>query len=183
MFLIRQKEGRIGCMAGQPYIFHVRWIIDGYNVILADEKLSKLLRNDIEIARSELAGEVVGYVHARKEKAILIFDGKFSTPPEKISPYVEIRFSRPGETADEVIKREVGSSKRRRSLNVVSNDLAIVDYARECGAGIVGSLDFLSILRSPGPAPDTGGDFDSEKPAPTGNPDPELLRLFGGKKL
>ncbi|MCL4539317.1 MAG: NYN domain-containing protein [Bacteroidetes bacterium] len=160
----------------------MHWIVDGYNVILADARLSKLIRRDSESARSELLREVMKFAGTRRHKVTLIYDGKFSTPTEKVSASVEIRFSRPNETADDLIKREIGNSERRRSLFVVTDDLAIIGYAKECGANAVGSREFMLQVRGSGLRTGNQVEHGSEKPEPSGNPDLELLRVFGVKK-
>lgn len=157
-------------------------MIDGYNVILSDQKLSKLLRNDNEIGRREFLGEILRSNRHSREEITVVFDGRFAASAANESTRLLVRFTSRGETADDFIKREIGASPNRRSLIVVSNDLSIVSYARECGAGTQTSGEFLAAIREKRiTAPDTGRDS-GEKPEPTGRPDPELLRLFSGER-
>ncbi len=160
----------------------MRWIIDGYNVILADHKLSKLMKNSLELARDELAQEIRRSGRFRGQRVTIIFDGRHSSSAERIAENLEIRFSPPRETADDLIKKEIGAQPGRRSLFVVSNDHAIINYARECGARVIKSGEFLSLVREPKHGKDTSNDSSAEKPAANDKPDPELLRLFIGEK-
>lgn len=160
----------------------MRWIIDGYNVILADLRLSKLLRNDPEAARNELSREIQHSGKLQGQKVTIIFDGKYTASTERITENLEIKFSAPRETADDLIKKEIGDQLKRRSLLVVGNDHAIINYARECGAKVVKSEDFLSRIREPKSTNNTTGELFAEKPVAADKPDLELLRLFRGKK-
>ena len=170
------------CSLESAYIFHMRWIVDGYNVILADNRLAKLLRNDSETARAEFLSEIQRSGKLGKQKVTVVFDGKFSSSAERIANNIDVRFSARGETADDLIKIEVGTSAKRRSLSIVTNDHAIINYARECGANVVKSQDFLLMVRGANVTTQAGKISVVEKPEPTGNPDPELLKLFSEKK-
>ena len=164
------------------YFDDMRWIVDGYNVILADRKLSKLLRNSPEVAREELVIEIQRSDRLRGQRVTIIFDGSIASSTERITENLEIRFSPPRETADDMIKREVGDQLRRRSLYVVSNDRAITDFAKECGSKTVNSEDFLTLVRERKQKRNPADDASVDKPTAVGEPDRELLRLFIGKQ-
>ncbi len=157
------------------------WLIDGYNVALSDGKLGKMLRNDNEAGRRQLLFEIAGSRRFSRQNVTVVFDGRFAASSERETPRLLVRFTSRGETADDLIKREIGESNKRRALTVVTNDRSILAYARECGARTLGSAEFLSMVRER--TPDRGtADHYSEKPEPAGRPDPELLKLFTGKK-
>ncbi len=127
------------------------WIVDGYNVIFSDTRLLKLSRNDMETARDELLREIQSGQRWLNGKATVVFDGKYRTTAEKISDNLSVSFSGTGQTADELMKKEVGNSTTRRSLGIVTNDLEIINYARICGVprnNILKSEDFLTIIRN-----------------------------------
>ena len=159
----------------------MRWLIDGYNVILSDTKLSRMLRNDNEQGRYEFIAEVSGSRRFSGEDVVIVFDGRFAASSSREGPRLEIRFTSSGQTADEHIKNEVGRSTKRRSLTVVTNDRSILAYARECGAATLRSGDFLALARGNSHVRRKVEEA-SEKPLPTGQPDPELLKLFTGKE-
>ncbi len=161
----------------------MRWLIDGYNVILSDEKLAKMLRNENEAGRGELVFEIANSGRFKGDEVTIFFDGRFGASSSRETPKLLVRFTARGETADDAIKREIGNSSRRRSLFVVSNDHAIVSYARECGATAVSSAEFLVKVRNREPSNERAGNIASEKPESTGRPDQELLKLFTGKKI
>lgn len=176
------------------------WIVDGYNVIFSDTRLLKLSRNDMETARDELLREIQSGQRWLNGKATVVFDGKYRTTAEKISDNLSVSFSGTGQTADELMKKEVGNSTTRRSLGIVTNDLEIINYARICGVprnNILKSEDFLTIIRNSVPGLKGSGrmtqsnrssrtredrNWASEKPATINNNDKELLRLFKENK-
>jgi predicted RNA-binding protein with PIN domain len=172
------------------YFFIMRWIIDGYNVIFSDARLSKLLRNDVEAARDELIVEIQSRRSLTNDKVTLVFDGRYRATTDRISDNLTISFSTKGQTADDLIKEEIGRSTTRRSLCVVTNDLAIIDYARVCGANVTKSEEFLLMVRkflpshkgSRNDGKEKKEDSDAEKPAVIGKPDQELLKLFKENK-
>jgi len=159
----------------------MHWILDGYNIMLGDEKLGKAARNNLEGARDELIREIIGAENLRRESVFLIFDGKSGGPTEKITPNLQVKFSKPGETADDVIKSMVRNYKKRISVLVVSDDRAIVNYAKQCGAKVVSSTDFLTLTRARKSKSNEPESF-SEKPTTPTKTDLELLRLFKQKK-
>jgi hypothetical protein len=159
----------------------MHWILDGYNLILGDEKLAKVARNTLEGARDELIREIIGARRLKREKVFLVFDGKSGGLTEEITTNLKVRFSKPGETADDVIKSMVRNYGKRSSVLVVSDDREIVSYAKECGAKVIGSMDFLSLARARESKRRELESF-SEKPTASTKSDLELLKLFKEKK-
>ncbi len=157
------------------------WILDGYNIILADEKLSRIARNSLERAREELMQVILSSGRTFRESFVLVFDGKSAGSTQKVAGKLEVRFTRSRETADDLIKSLVGSQHRRRSTCVVSNDLSIVRFVKECGAKAIGSRDFLSMIRARREDKRTIEPA-KEKPSPTSKVDTALLRLFREKR-
>jgi len=178
----------------------VKWIVDGYNVIFSDRKLTKFFRNDTEVARLELLNEIQSYSGLMNNLVIIVFDGKYRTAADKVSDRLVVMFSEEGQTADELIKQEIASSTARRSLCIVSNDVAIIKYARICGVpsrNLLKSEEFLDTIRKATSkregSRDTvykrkksrilkNDDSLAEKPLPNGKTDQELLRLFKEKE-
>ncbi len=160
----------------------MRWLVDGYNVILSDHRLSKILRNDNETGRQEFLSEIARSPQFSKEEVVVVFDGRFAPSFSRETPRLVSRFTAGGETADELIKLEIARSTRRRSLRVVTDDRSILSYARECGAGTVSSGNFLAAVRERTAIRERTDGLNMEKPEPPGRPDPELLKMFTGRK-
>lgn len=156
------------------------WIVDGYNVILSDERLAKLFRGDNETGRREFLFEIANSRRLSRENVTVIFDGRYAASASRETPKLLVKFTSGGETADDLIKHEVGRFEKRRSLTVVTNDRSILAYARECGARTLASSEFLAIVRQKVHRQSATSNV-SEKPESTGRPDPDLLKLFTGK--
>ena len=158
----------------------MHWILDGYNIIHADHRLSKVAMNNLEAGRDELIREIVSAPKFNGESVFLVFDGKSGSPERKIDAGIKVMFSNSPESADDVIKRIIGNYQKRRSIVTVTNDHSIVDYAKECGAKVIGSKDFLSLIRSRKSGRKEEESL-SEKPPLPFKPDLELLKLFKEK--
>lgn len=158
----------------------MHWIIDGYNLILTDRKLAKVARNNLEAARDGLFLEITLSSRLKGEDVFLVFDGRSGNPNMKAASGVQVIFSQHPESADDIIKGMIGNYRKRRSILVVSNDRSIANYAKECGARVVGSKDFLSMIRAKRERNEEKSI--SEKPPLPSKPDPELLKLFKEEK-
>ncbi len=160
----------------------MHWILDGYNIILADEKLARLARNHLEAGREELVREILSSGKFRgKEDILMVFDGRSGGSTEEFAPNLMVKFSRRGETADDLIKNTLANYKKRNSIFVVSSDHSIMNYSKECGAKSISSREFLSSIRLKKKKRNEN-DYSSEKPTTSSKSDLELLRLFKERK-
>jgi predicted RNA-binding protein with PIN domain len=127
-------------------------IIDGYNVIFRDAALREMARTDLERARGELLRRIAEAFPGHAPLLIVVFDGARAAPPagarERLGR-VRVLFSRPPETADHRIQRQIEDARRvaqgRRQLEfrVVSSDREVAGRARLWGARAVGIEEFL----------------------------------------
>jgi predicted RNA-binding protein with PIN domain len=158
----------------------MHWILDGYNIIHADHRLSKIAINNLEAGRDELIQEIASAARFNGESVFLVFDGRSGSSERRIAAGINVMFSNSPESADDVIKRIIGNYQKRRSIVTVTNDHSIVDYAKECGAKVIGSEDFLLLARARKSGRKEAESF-SEKPPLPSKPDLELLKLFKEK--
>jgi predicted RNA-binding protein with PIN domain len=110
------------------------YVIDGNNLmpLLGTSERKKLL---------EAAAR---FAHAKKVKITVVFDGAEENFFPDGSSYkgVKIFYARPNSDADARIKNLVENSKERRTLIVVTDDRALADYCRRCGAKVVTAKEF-----------------------------------------
>ncbi|KPJ50062.1 MAG: hypothetical protein AMJ41_01925 [candidate division Zixibacteria bacterium DG_27] len=99
-------------------------IIDGYNLIYAHPELKKKIESEAENVRETLISILAEYIRTRKEKLILVFDSAESGVVHKLSlpSRIEVIFSRPGLTADQMIVKMIQSESEPRKVTVVSSD-------------------------------------------------------------
>jgi predicted RNA-binding protein with PIN domain len=121
----------------------VHLLVDGYNV-------TKSAYGDLPLAdqRARLVRGLAG-LHARtRAEVTCCFDGAVVegrvTPPAARG--VRVRFSDPGETADELIRRLVRAEPRGRVVVVVSSDREVADGVRDAGARPVPSAALVRFL-------------------------------------
>lgn len=125
------------------------YLIDGNNLIGAAPTLS--LRDPG--SRKALIIRLRRFQKVRHTRIILVFDGP-PDPDPPIDRLKTMRFSihhpRPGESADDVIRRLIDRQTDRRRFFVVSSDREIRDYARKNKTRVIGSAEFEKLLRRAG---------------------------------
>jgi len=118
-------------------------IIDGYNLIRQSSSLSTFDQQDIQLGREALLKTLETYKRIKRHKITVVFDGTNAPPfalhKDRIKG-IRIKFSRPGESADMVIKKM--ADREREKVLVVSSDLDIVNFAASTGAATISSPEF-----------------------------------------
>ena len=123
-------------------------IIDGYNLIRQSATLSRLDQQDIMLGRDALVGMLAAYRKIKPHRITVVFDGHHSpafSPTQDRRKGIAIRFSRKGESADDVIKRM--AQKEREKALVVSSDVEVVDTVAACGAATINSALFEDKIK------------------------------------
>ena len=124
-------------------------VVDGYNVIYADDELRRIAVKDLERARREFLSRIAGYVIGKELKVTVVFDGRGGmTEAETIVPRkLEAIYSAHHQSADELIISMIATSRNPRSYIVVTSDRAHISPAvAECGCRVIASKAFLERL-------------------------------------
>jgi len=141
----------------------MRWLIDGYNVIRRDPELQAHESESLEAGRTALL-MLLARVSARvSDDFTVVFDGARRTGGSPSPGRVQVIFSRPPETADDVLRRQAASL--REGAVVVTSDRAVQDSARRAHAVAVSAEAFVEAVTMPA---DEGED--AEPPAPRRGP-------------
>ncbi len=122
-------------------------VIDGYNLIRQSEQFNELDRLDMQSGREALVSALAAYKKIKPHLITVVFDGQRADtgmPRRDQLKGIRIRFSRPGELADAVIKRMAAREKEK--LLVVSSDLDIMTYAESAGAAVISAAEFEGRL-------------------------------------
>ena len=93
-------------------------IIDGYNLIRQSTTLSTLDQQDIMLGREALVEMLAAYRKIKPHRITVVFDGCNSpvfSPQRSRQKGISIRFSRSGESADDVIKRMAHKERENRN--------------------------------------------------------------------
>jgi predicted RNA-binding protein with PIN domain len=139
-------------------------IVDGYNLVLRSPALRPGPDRTLRQSREKLVNLLSWAVGAGDARFLVVFDGAEGGAAESGGGRVEVRYSRPPEKADDVIRRVVEDSvSPGRRVTVVTSDLEVARHARAMGADVsLADLFMGSVVASPG-GPIEGGP--SEKPA------------------
>lgn len=126
----------------------VHIVIDGYNLIHQSLTFSAVERRSLEEGRDALLACLASYKRLKHHPITVVFDGAHAdTHMERRTRRkgIHILFSRPGESADSVIKRIV-IQERERSV-VVTSDREVAGFAAKHGAATIDSEEFENRMR------------------------------------
>lgn len=137
----------------------MRWLIDGYNVIRREPDLRAREAESLEAGRQALVRLVAELARRVPDEFVIVFDGARRWGPEGPGGRVGVMFSRPPETADDVLRRL--AAQAREGGVVVTDDRAVRTAASRAGAVVIGVQAFLGAVRGDGV--DDGGDDDEER--------------------
>lgn len=118
-------------------------VVDGYNVTKTGYPTMPL-----EKQRLRLLGGLAGLTAQTGAEITCVFDGAELAAPVLLAPPrgVRVLFSKPGETADELIRRLVRAEPPGRPVVVVSTDREVADGVARAGARPVASILLLRRL-------------------------------------
>ncbi len=130
-------------------------IIDGYNVMHALPVEKEWPGKTSQDRRGSFLERLRAWVGSRPHRVTVVFDG--AKGGDAMGGYersgnLEIRYSRRGEEADEVIRRMVEEEANPREILLVSSDKGVSGHARSAGASIAGAHELVKRL-----APDPKG--------------------------
>lgn len=124
-------------------------IIDGYNLIHADDALARLLARQLSLARDQLLARLRAMPAMRNDQVTVVFDGRVngpSTASRQRSGGVTVLYSRQGERADDVIKLLVSdlcTTQPHATVVVVSSDRDLRYHGLLAGAATSSAHNML----------------------------------------
>ena len=116
------------------------YLIDGNNLIGHTKSISY---KDPQ-ARQQVLDRIAKFLESRHRKATVIFDGTAASLRK--TRWMQLVFSGPGQTADDLIRRQVEAARSRKGLCVVSSDNGVYGYARSCGVEALKCHEFNRLL-------------------------------------
>jgi predicted RNA-binding protein with PIN domain len=136
-------------------------IVDGYNLILRSPELKPGPGRTLREAREKLVNLLSWAVGGDAARFIVVFDGADGASRDLGGSRVAVRFSRPPQKADDLIRVLVEDQVDRIDrVTVVTSDLEVARHARAMGADISLADLFMGSLLAPRP-----GTEPLEKPA------------------
>ena len=136
-------------------------VVDGYNLILRTPALRPEGGRTLRQSREKLLNLLSWGIGGGEARFMVVFDGAESGSSVEGTQRVEVRFSRPPQKADDLIREIVEAEMDRVDrLTVVTSDLEVARHARAMGADIALADLFLASALDPAASHET-----PEKPA------------------
>ncbi len=115
-------------------------IIDGYNLLHAARRYDE----DGDLGRGQLCQLLGRWGRVARQEVLVVFDG--AAPPEPLGRQlhgvgIEVIYSGPGRSADDLVVERIDASSAPRRLMVVSSDRQVRRAARRRRCGQVGSAE------------------------------------------
>src|SRR5438045_2084195 len=129
----------------------VRILVDGYSLLHAWEDVAPGKPRFSAAAREELIMRLTRYHDACGTPITVVFDGASSLEtfsPFPSTPEVEIVYSRPGQTADQLIERVTHRLRPYGDVLVVTDDFAERDTVVSAGGTFSSCLGFIQTVES-----------------------------------
>ena len=136
-------------------------MVDGSNIMHAWPELRRLLKRDRDAARSRLSQALSVLHDAERLRVSLVFDGKGAElSVERPSGHATFShvYTPSGTTADEVIEKIVGQSRRPGDCLVATDDRAERQTTEALGAAGLSAADLASWVARAGGRQDSGLD-------------------------
>ena len=126
-------------------------IIDGYNLLHANEEWAKQMDGDLAVVRERLQDILANYAGFTGSAVTLVFDAYKRVPGpgsrEDING-VDVVYTKEGETADVFIERMVYERGKKEQMRVVTSDGLIQTLTLGHGALRTSSREFLKELEA-----------------------------------
>jgi predicted RNA-binding protein with PIN domain len=152
----------------------MRWLIDGYNVIRRDPDLRAHEAAGLQAGRAALLALLARVAARLSDEFTVVFDGARLTGGAPSAGRVQVLFSRPPETADDVLRRLAATL--REGAVVVTSDRAVRDSARRAGAVALPAEAFVEAATASVEDPEDPGDLEEPDRAPRHGPSRRLSR-------
>ncbi len=124
-------------------------IVDGYNLIYADDRLQDTARFSLEKAREELMDLLSSYVAYTKTELVLVFDAylvKEGEGTEFIHDGYRVVYTKANQTADAYIEKMMYELGPDYSIRMVTNDRLLQFSAGQSGISRMTAKEFLEEL-------------------------------------
>ena len=130
-------------------------VVDGYNVIYADDSLRRHALRDMERARREFLERIKSYLTGRKIQITVVFDGRGGmVDTESVVPgKLQVIYSASDQTADDLIIPMISESESPQAFLVATSDNAHIRPAvSRLGCAVIGAKGFLKRISPVGVA-------------------------------
>ena len=124
-------------------------LVDGYNVIYADDRLKSLAAHDLKAARDSLIDTLINFQGYRRENVILVFDAyKVHGGTEHVEEHagLTVIYTREAETADQYIEKAAHEIGKKYGVIVATSDAIEQVIVMSSGAIRLSARDFWTEI-------------------------------------
>lgn len=141
-------------------------VLDGYNIVHRSPQLKPGPGRTLRESREKLVNLLSWMMGTDSARFLVVWDGADGGGRDEKSGRVEVRFSRPPDKADDLIRRIVEDQVDRVDrLTVVTADLEVARHARAMGADVsISDLFLASALGASATGGEDGTPAEPEKP-------------------
>jgi predicted RNA-binding protein with PIN domain len=136
-------------------------VLDGYNLIRRDADLNARDREGLPAGRAALLALVARVARESRDEFTVVFDGARRTGGAPEGGRIQVIFSRPPETADDVLRR-LAAGLREGGI-VVTSDRSVQTAVRRAGAVSVSAEAFLDAIAAPAAPAEWAKDGDDDE--------------------
>jgi predicted RNA-binding protein with PIN domain len=142
-------------------------VFDGYNIVHRSPQLKPGPARSLRESREKLVNLLSWTLGGDSARYLVVWDGAEGGGRDERSGRVEVRFSKPPEKADDLIRRIVETEVERVDrVTVVTADLEVARHARAMGADVsISDLFLASALGAAAQGGEDGASAEPEKPA------------------
>jgi predicted RNA-binding protein with PIN domain len=151
------------------------YIIDGNNLIGRIKSFQQLQKKDKQASREKLVNLLNKYFAGKKIKLTLHFDGHPNLPLSITKGKIE--YSK-NDISDNLIRREIESSKNPRLLILITSDHGLMNFGKVCGCTIISSDEFHKSIEQSFEKND-----EEERIQQLSNDKNEFLKLFQERNI
>jgi len=141
----------VGILVFIPAMSVVRILVDGYSLLHSWPELAPGAPRHSPAARDELIQILTQYSDASGTPVTIVFDGagrRGGAGPKESTDAVEVLYSRPGQTADQIIERVAHRMKPFGEVLAVTDDYAERDTVISMGGFASSCENFIRTIES-----------------------------------
>ena len=123
----------------------ITYLIDGNNLMHKVHELKRIFYKDKLAVRDRLVLTIETYYSANRKniKYIVCFDGHPADGVKYNNIKVKFSYNR---QADDIIREEIERAKNTRNLKIVTEDLALVSFAKKNECQVIKPVEFYRLI-------------------------------------
>jgi len=122
-------------------------IVDVLNVLHATNPYRELIKKNFDLALDRLMQDLVNYRDWSADHLTLVIDGTEKPHAPLLASGMEIIYSGPDKSADEIIEGRVSDNGLKKRIMVVTSDAGIQQLVYSLGASFTLPSQFVEVMK------------------------------------